>query len=97
MPTAEQPAQAERTTAPPDKLTALRNKKAALEKQIAALAAREASKERKADTRAKIIIGGAILANMKLNPETRGGIVAVLEKAVTAQRDRELLASKGLL
>ena len=80
-----------------DKLSALRNKEAAIQKQIKALEARKSAEERKADTRAKIIVGGAILANMKLHPETRAGVVAILQKAVTAPRDRELLASRGLL
>ena len=97
MPTTEQPTTAAPKAARADKLTALRNKKAELEKQIKAAEARETAAERKADTRAKIIVGGAILANMKMHPETEAGIMAILKKAVTKERDRELLVSKGLL
>jgi hypothetical protein len=96
-PATEQPNASPVKASRADRLTALKNKKAELERQIAALASRETVKARKEDTRAKIIIGGAILANIKLHPETRGGIVAILEKAVTTPRDRELLASKGML
>lgn len=79
------------------KLATLLEKRAALEKQIATEQARETAKARKEDTRLKIIVGAAMLADMKLHPETRGGIVEVLQKAVTAPRDREFLTSKGLL
>jgi hypothetical protein len=79
------------------RLVSLEEKKAALEKQIAALQAREKSRTRKDDTRTKIIVGAAILANINLHPETRARIVPILNKAVTAPRDRELLTARGLL
>ena len=79
------------------KLSSLLEKKAQLEKQIAAEQARETAKARKEDTRLKVIVGAAILADIKLHPETRGAVVAVLQKGVTAPRDREFLKSKGWL
>jgi hypothetical protein len=79
------------------RLQKLSEKKAALEKLIAAELAKANGKARKEDTRLKVIVGAALLANAALNPETRGGIVEVLKKAVTAPRDREFLASKGWL
>lgn len=79
------------------RLELLRQKKAALEAQINAVEAKAASKKRKEDTRLKIIVGAALLANAGLHPETRTGIVEVLKKAVTAPRDREFLDSKGWL
>jgi hypothetical protein len=36
-------------------------------------------------------VGAAVLADIKLNPETRERIVAILEKRVTARRDRNFL------
>ncbi|MGA2572489.1 MAG: hypothetical protein ABSF23_18425 [Terracidiphilus sp.] len=58
---------------------------------------KEAQKRRKEDTRKKVIVGAAILANIEKNPETRRGVVEVLNKAVTSPRDREFLKSCGLL
>jgi hypothetical protein len=97
-----QKAAAAETTKPvsekaPSKLASLLEKKAALDKQIAAAQAHESAKARTEDTRLKIIVGAAILADMKIHPETRAGVVEILQKAVTAPRDREFLTSKGLL
>ena len=80
-----------------DKLEKLLAEKATLENQIDAEEAKLKEQERKDDTRSKIIVGGAILADMKIHPETRGGVMAILQKAVTAPRDRELLQRRGLL
>lgn len=79
------------------RLTKLLEQKAALERAITAEQAKQKTKDRKADTRAKIIVGAAMIANMQLYPETRAGVVEVLRKAVTAPRDKELLRSRGLL
>lgn len=80
-----------------DKLEALRKRKEQLQAQIAAQEAKEKAKARKEDTRLKVIVGAAILADVNLHPETRAGVAAVLERAITAQRDREFLKSKGWL
>jgi hypothetical protein len=80
-----------------DRLKKLEEKKAALQRQIAAELAKASTQARKEDTRSKIIVGAAILAHIELHPETRGGIIEILKKAVTKDRDRELLASKGIL
>lgn len=79
------------------KLEALRKRKEQLQAQIAEQEAKEKAKARKEDTRLKVIVGAAILADVNLHPETRAGVVAVLEKAITAPRDREFLQSKGWL
>ncbi len=79
------------------KLQALREKQTELQKRIAEIEAREKAKSRKDDTRLKIIVGAAIIANIKLHPETRAAVVAVLHKAVTAPRDVEFLKVKGWL
>jgi hypothetical protein len=80
-----------------DRLKKLTEKKAALERQIAVELAKANSQARKEDTRSKIIVGGAILAHIEMHPEVRAGITEILKKAVTKDRDRELLASKGIL
>ena len=80
-----------------DKLQKLLADKAALEKKIAAEQSKKNAQDRKDDTRAKIIIGGAVIADMQLHPETRGGVMDVLKRAVTKDRDRELLKRRGLL
>lgn len=84
-------------TAKKSKLDALLQRKAALEAQIAKEEAKRKSLSRKEDTRLKVIVGAAMIANAELHPETRGGVVEVLQKAVTAPRDREFLKSKGWL
>jgi hypothetical protein len=79
------------------KLDALRRKQDAIRAKIAKLEAREKAAAQKADTRLKVIVGAAILSSVKLNPETRAGVVAVLEKTVAARRDREFLKGKNWL
>jgi hypothetical protein len=79
------------------KLDALRKKQDALRAKIAKLEAREKAAARREDTRLKVILGAAILANAERNPETRGGTVALLDKLVTARRDREFLKSRNWL
>ena len=79
------------------RLQKLTEKKAALERQIATELAKANQQARKDETRSKIIVGGAILAHIELHPETRGGIIEILKRAVTKDRDRELLASRGIL
>jgi hypothetical protein len=79
------------------KLEALRQRQAALNAQIAELEAREKARRRKEDTRLKVLVGAAILADVELHPETRAGVQAILKRAITAPRDREFLKAKGWL
>lgn len=81
----------------PSKLDVLRQKKERLEAQLAAEEAKEKSRARKEDTRLKVLVGAAILADVQLKPETRAGLKAVLERAITATRDRDFLKEKGWL
>ena len=78
-------------------LEALKQRKAKLEQQISALKARESSQERKEDTRLKVLIGAAMIADTKLNPQTGVFVQEVLQRAIVAERDRELLRRKGWL
>ena len=79
------------------KLAALRKREAELKAQIAEAEALEKAKRRKEDTRVKVLIGSAFVADTGKNPETRAGVVAVLERAIVAPKDREFLKSKGWL
>lgn len=80
-----------------EKLEALKQKKEKLEKQIAALKAHEASQARKEDTRLKVLIGAAMLADSKIRPKTEETIKEVLQRAIVEERDRKFLESKGWL
>ena len=50
-----------------ERLTALEQKQAQIQKQIQALKARDTAQERKDDTRRKVLIGGFVLAQIKKN------------------------------
>ncbi len=80
-----------------ERMDALRQRKAKLEEQLAALEAREKAKERKDDTRLKVLIGAAMLAHAKINPSAVATLKKLLHKAITAPRDREFLRGKGWL
>jgi hypothetical protein len=79
------------------KLDALRKKRQQIAAQIAEVEAKEKAKARKEDTRLKVLIGAAIIADVGLYPETRAGVEAVLKRAITADRDVEFLKAKGWL
>lgn len=79
------------------KLDALRKKQEAIRAKIAKLEAREKAAKRSEDTRLKVILGAAILAKVDLDPGARDWVVSVLEKVVSAQRDREFLKAKNWL
>ena len=79
------------------KLEALREKFKKVQAQIGQLEAKNKAKARKEDTRLKVLIGAAFLADAVIHQETRAGIKAVLERAITAPHDREFLKEKGWL
>lgn len=79
------------------KLEALFAKQAKITARIAALKAREQGRNRKDDTRLKVLVGAALLADAVKHPETLETIKAVLPRAVTAPRDVEFLKTKGWL
>lgn len=74
-----------------DRLEALRQKEAQLKAKIAAIEARQKTADRKTDTRRKIIVGAAVLAHAELDPAWAVELKAVLQKAVTRERDRETI------
>ncbi len=80
-----------------EKLEALRKRRAQIEAQIAAAESAQKAKARKEDTRLKVLVGAAILADVELHPETRAGVEAVLKRAIIAPRNRDFLKGKGWL
>lgn len=75
----------------------LQKRHAQLAARIAEVESSQKAKARKEDTRLKVLVGAAILADVSLHPETRAGIKAILQRAITAVRDREFLKGKGWL
>jgi hypothetical protein len=80
-----------------EKLALLRKREAELKARIAAAEAVEKAKRRKNDTRVKVLIGAAFVSDTEAKPETRGAVVAVLERAIVAPKDRAFLKSQGWL
>lgn len=81
----------------PERIEALKQKKAKIEKELAAIEARERAKARKEETRLKILIGGGIMADAKIHPQIIEIVQEILTRATTAERDRELLKANGWL
>ncbi len=78
-----------------DELKDLKAREAKLKAKIDALSARQKEQARKDDTRLKVLIGAAVLADAKANPQTGLFLKAILRRAVTAPRDKEFLQDKG--
>jgi hypothetical protein len=80
-----------------DKLEALQKKREQIQARIAEEEAKLKSNTRKEDTRLKILLGAAFLNDVEHHPETRAAILAILERGITIDRDREFLKAKGWL
>ena len=81
----------------PDRIELLKQRKAKIERELAAIEAKEKAKERKAETRLKILIGGGIMADAKVHPEIIEPIQKILVRSTPSERDRELLKANGWL
>lgn len=79
----------------PDRIELLKQRKAKIERELSAIEAKEKAKTRKEETRLKVLIGGGILADAKVHPEMIELVQEILTRATTAERDRELLKSRG--
>ena len=88
-----------------DRLETLKLRKSQLEEQIKRLEAQEAGKKRKEDTRLKVLVGAAMLADLDKLAETDAGAVgkrkeeirAVLNRAIQRKQDRDFLQAAGWL
>lgn len=77
------------------RLESLREKQAQLQARISKLENREKQQARKDDTRLKILIGAAMLADTAHHPETGEFVRAVLARAITTERDQDFLRAMG--
>lgn len=76
----------------PTKLESLTRKRDQINGQIQSLRAREQARNRKEDTRRKILIGGAILRELKKGDITQEWLNKILNKNLFNERDRKLFA-----
>jgi len=80
-----------------DKIEALRKREAEIRAKIAEEETKRRKREEKDQTRIKLLIGGAFLADVEKTPDTRAGVLSVVERAIVNPKDREFLKSKGWL
>lgn len=80
-----------------ERLEILKQRENQLKAKIAKIEARKVAEARKEDTRLKVLVGAALLADAKLNAATVNFLRAVLPRAVVAPRDRDFLKAKGWL
>jgi hypothetical protein len=80
-----------------DKIEALRKREAEIRAKIAAEETKRRKRDEKELNRIKLLVGGAFLADVEKNPDTRAGVVTVLERAIVAPKDRAFLKEKGWL
>lgn len=80
-----------------ERLEDLKKREAELKAKIATIEARKATEARKEDTRLKVVVGAALLADAEIHPDTVFFLRSVLPRAVTAPRDRDFLQAKGWL
>ncbi len=72
----------------PDRIDALKAKKAAIEAQIQRLNSAAAKEKRKLDTRRKILVGAVILEEVQRNPKYADWLRALLARSLKQERDR---------
>jgi hypothetical protein len=79
-----------------EKVETLRQRKAAIEARIAAIEAKENAQRRREETRLRVLIGAAVLADSSRHGETLATVKAIVQRAFAtgADRDRLFLKSK---
>jgi len=80
-----------------EKLKELADRKAAIAERIARIESQLAAQSRKDDTRLKILIGAAFLADLDKHNAQRAYIEATLRRAITKDKDRDFLKARGWL
>ncbi|CCG43186.1 hypothetical protein [Magnetospirillum molischianum] len=71
-----------------ERLAELESRKRALEAQMQAIQARQKERSRKDDTRRKVLVGAAILAEAEKNPAAKQRLMALLDQNLTRDIDR---------
>ena len=79
------------------KLTALRERQTRLQAKIDQLEIKQKKQDRKDDTRLKILVGAAMMADAAIHPQTQEYLRKVLARGITTPRDQEFLAAKNWL
>ena len=69
---------------------AQRKKKSVLEKQIRIAQTRTAARQRKTDTRRKILVGAMVLSHVDQKPESNAALLRDLDEFLERDRDRAL-------
>ena len=75
-----------------ERIARIKQQREALAQRLNALEQKAASEARKRDTRRKIIVGGAIIAQMEKMPDFAHLVRTVLNASVGRQNDREAIA-----
>jgi hypothetical protein len=73
-----------------ERLKTLEQKQAQIRAQIQALKARDTAKERKEDTRRKVLLGSVVLKLVKDGKLQQGQINQWLDESLSTERDRAL-------
>jgi len=81
---------------PTTKLEALKERQAALRKQIVLAKARKNRQARKEVARLRLLVGTAYLQDSQTEA-AKAAVKAVLDRTIAAERDRAFLRSKGWL
>jgi hypothetical protein len=79
------------------RLEELRKRAGQIKARIGRIEAKKDAAARKEETRVKILIGAALLADAKHHQATADFVREVLQRAITADRDKEFLQGKGWL
>ena len=80
-----------------NKLETLRKRQEEIRAKIAEEETKRRKREEKEETRLKLLVGSAVLADIEKTPETKAALLPVVDRAITAPKDRDFLKSKGWL
>jgi large subunit ribosomal protein L7/L12 len=72
------------------KLEKLKQRKAKLDAEIAQAEKAERERQRSQETRRKILVGAAVLAEIEAEPSLKGVLQDILQRRLTQDRDRAL-------
>jgi hypothetical protein len=75
---------------PASRLEKLKQRKAKLDAEIARAEKAERERQRSHETRRKILVGAAVLAEIEAEPSLRGVVQDILRRRLTQERDRAL-------